>query len=124
MRLRVTEAMTARFFGSVVHGVYATFAIVEHAEYASRQAILPFLSPEEDAVGSEISLRHIASAPVGAVVEISASVIEQRERSILCRVEARWNETLLAEGTTEQRIVSKERLKEKIASLYNDPISP
>ncbi len=120
MRLRVTSEMTARFFGSLVHAVYATFAIVEHAEYASRQAILPWLGATEDAVGQEVTIRHIAAAPVGAVVEVTASVTLQDERSVRCRVEVRWNETLLAEGTTDQRIVSKEKLKKKFASLYNN----
>ena len=57
MRLRVTPEMTARFFGGGIHPVYATFALVEHAEYASRQAILPFLEPEEDAVGASVAIR-------------------------------------------------------------------
>lgn len=118
MRLRVTPEMTARFFGCTIHPVYATFALVEHGEYAARQAILPFLEPEEDAVGSFVELEHVAPAPVGWIVEITARVTEVEGRAILCEIIATGRDGIIARGRQRQHVVSKERLRQRIAALY------
>lgn len=118
MRVRVTGAMTATFFGSTIHRVYATFALIEHAEYASRQAILPFLDPEDDAVGAAVTVEHSAPAIVGDVVTVTATVAQVEGRTILCRFAVANGDQLLATGTQTQRVVGKARLKQKIAELY------
>ncbi|MBS1912038.1 MAG: thioesterase [Bacteroidetes bacterium] len=120
MRLRVTAEMTARFFDCTIHPLYATFALIEHAEYASRQAILPFLEPGDDAVGAHVELEHVAPTPVGWIVEITARVIECDGRSIVCRITASNRNGVIAEGTQRQRVVSKRRLEERIAALYSE----
>lgn len=120
MRLRVTTEMTARFFDCAIHPLYATFSLIEHAEYASRQAILPFLEPDEDAVGARVELEHSAPTPVGWIVEITVRVIEHDGRSITCAVTARNRNGVIAEGTQRQQVVSKRRLRERIAALYNE----
>ena len=118
MQLRVTPEMTARFFGCTIHPVYATFALVEHGEYAARQVILPFLEPEEDAVGSFVQLEHTAPTPVGSIVEITARLIEIDGRSITCEITASNRQGIIARGTQRQRVVSKEKLRQRIAALY------
>lgn len=118
MRLRVTPQMTARFFGCTIHPVYATFAIVEHGEYAARQAILPFLEPDEDAVGSFVELEHRASAAVGWIVEITARIAGVDGRTITCEITATGRDGIIAQGRQRQRVVSKERLRQRIAALY------
>ena len=118
MRVRVTDAMTATFFGSTIHRVYATFALIEHAEYASRQAILPFLGSEDDAVGAAVTVEHSASAIVGDVATITATIAEVEGRTIVCRFTVTKGGQLLATGTQTQRVVSKVRLKQHIAKLY------
>jgi len=120
MHLRVDGTMTASFFEVVLHPVYATFAIAQHAEYAGRQAILPFLDADEDAVGTAISLEHRASAPVGAVVEHSARVERVEGRTVTCSVRALWGDRIIAEGSTVQRVVSRERLRAGLAALGAD----
>lgn len=121
MRLRVDATMTARFFEVELHPVYATFAIAQHAEYAGRQAILPFVESGEDAVGTAIALEHRASAPVGAIVEHTAQVESVEGRSITCSVRVTWGDRLLAEGHTVQRVVNRLRLRESLASLVAGP---
>ncbi len=110
IRLRVMPEMTARFFDCEIHSVYATFAIVEHAEYVSRCAILPFLEPDEDAVGSAVEITHTAPAPVGAIVTIEARITGVEGKSILCSFTVREGEKEIAHGTTTQRVGSKERI--------------
>jgi predicted thioesterase len=121
MRVRVTPEMTARFFGGSIHPLYATFALIEHAEYASRQAILPFLDREDDAVGASVELEHTMPTPVGWVVRITARVVEVDGRSIVCEIVARNRDGVIAHGRQRQRVVSKERLRRRIAELYERP---
>lgn len=117
MRLRVSPAMTARFFDCTIHPVYATFAVVEHGEYAARQAILQFLEADEDAVGTHVALEHLASAPVGAVVEITARVASVTDRTIICEVTALWEGVVIARGTQTQRVVDKRKLAARMRTL-------
>lgn len=120
MRVRVTPDMTAKFFGSTVHPLYATFAIVEHAEYASRQAIISFLDVDEDAVGSMVEIEHITAAPVGAIVAIEAIVTGVEGKTITCDFIVRRGDSIIARGRSGQRVVDRERLKERIARLYTE----
>lgn len=117
MRLRVSPAMTARFFDCTIHPVYATFAVIEHGEYAARQAILQFLEADEDAVGTHVALEHLASAPVGAVVEITARVDSVTDRTIICEVTALWEGVVIARGTQTQRVVDKRKLAARMRTL-------
>lgn len=117
MRVTVTDAMTARFFGAAMHPLYATFALVEHGEYASRQAIRPFLDADEDAVGSAVAFTHSGAVPPGWIVEIVARVTAVDGRSIHCEVVASSREGEFARGTTTQRVVSKEKLRRRIEDL-------
>ncbi|MCB0713300.1 MAG: thioesterase [Ignavibacteriae bacterium] len=107
IRLRVTPEMTARFFDCEIHPLYATFKIVEHAEYVSRCAILPFLEPEEDALGSSVEVEHIAPARVGDIVKIEARVVSVEGRDITCKFSVTKGEQELARGKTVQRVVKK-----------------
>ncbi len=118
MRVQVTPEMTARFFDCEIHPLYATFAIVEHAEYASRCAILPFIEPEEDAIGSAVNVEHTGPAIVGDTVGITATVTAVEGRSIICTFTATNGEEQIASGTTTQRVVSKAKLKERIHKLH------
>jgi fluoroacetyl-CoA thioesterase len=120
MRLRVTSEMTARFFGCEIHPLYATFAVVEHCEYASRQAILPFLESDQDAVGSAVAITHRSAVPVGAIVTIIARIAEVDGAKVRCRVEVRRGERIVAEGTVEQRVVLREKLRHMIDGLYTE----
>lgn len=110
--------MTARFFDGEIHPLYATFAIVEHAEYASRCVIMPFLEPEEDAIGYAVNIEHTGPAIIGDVVTITVTVRNVDGRSIDCAFTVAKNDDPIASGNTIQRLVDKERMKGRIESLY------
>ena len=112
IRVRVEESMTATFFDSRVHPLYATFAIVEHAEYVSRCAIRSALGPDEDAVGSAVEVRHRSAATIGTIVRLEAQVREWTERGkITCDVVVTAGERVIAECVTEQRVMGRERVR-------------
>lgn len=117
MKLRVTPEMTARFFDCEIHPLYATFTIVEHAEYAARCAILPYVEPHEDAVGSAVTIDHTGPAVPGDLVTITATIVEQEGRSIVCSFTVLNGEQQIATGTTTQRVISKEKLNARVTAL-------
>jgi predicted thioesterase len=47
--------------------------MVKHVELASRKVLLPFLEPDEEAVGHAMSVTHLAPTPVGATVTARAA---------------------------------------------------
>ena len=110
MRVTVTGEMVARFFDCTMHPVYATFVLVEHAEYAARMAIRAYLEPHEDALGSAVRFEHLMATPVGAIVEIEAAVTLVEGRRIVCAITASNPRGVIARGEVEQRVVARERL--------------
>lgn len=117
MRVRVTDAMIARFFDCTMHRVYATFTLVEHAEYAARMAIRPYLEPHEDALGTAVAIEHLMPTPVGWVVEFNATVKSVEGRTIVCAIEASSRNGVIARGEIEQRVVTRDRLTAILCEL-------
>ena len=104
-RHTVTEADVAAFADGVVHRVYGTAAMVRDMEYAARLVLLELLDPEEEGVGAEVWCRHLAAVPVGATVELLATVVEQGDRRLVCRVEAWHDRRLAGDGRVVQVVV-------------------
>lgn len=114
----VTEEMTARLDGREIHPVYSTFWLAYHAEVAARRAIEPYFDEGENAVGGALSLEHRAMAPVGAVVDVEARVVNVEGNRIVCAITAINENTLLAEGTQVQIVMRSETLRKKVDEAY------
>ena len=114
----VTDKMTASLEDLVKHPVYSTFWLAYHAEVAARKAIEPFFEDDEDAVGASLNLTHLGMAAVGAHVLVRAKVTHIEGAKIRCEVQAVTvkQHTLLAEGTQDQVVMSKESLQKRIES--------
>ncbi len=76
MRVVVTPADQAAVDGEVVHPVDGTAAMLRHVEQVSRWLLAMALEPGEEGVGRSISLKHRAPVPVGAEVELVATVLD------------------------------------------------
>ena len=113
----VTEVMTAQLDGREIHPVYSTFWACHHCEVAARRAIEPFFEESEDAVGSALSLKHRAMAAVGALLVVTARVSHIEGNRVTCsvRIETSQSGRLLAEGTQEQVVISKDKLMGLVA---------
>ncbi len=70
----VTEAMQAAFEETVVHALYGSAAMLTHMEWASRQLLLPALEEDEEGVGADMHIKHLAPAVIGATVTIEAII--------------------------------------------------
>ena len=118
----VDSEMTAQLDGKEIHPVYSTFWACYHAEVAARRAIEPYFDIGDNAVGSALSLQHLAMAAVGAPVFVTASVTSIQGNRVLCSIEVRTvaSNTLLARGTQEQVVLANAKLQELVLHALHE----
>jgi predicted thioesterase len=111
----VTPDMLATFEElGAVHPLYATWSMVRHMELACRKIILPYLEPDEDAVGHSISVTHLGPSRVGDRVTARARLLEMRGNRIVCAVEAHTAAGKIGEGTQVQILLPRGALRRLI----------
>lgn len=109
--MTVTPDMLATFEElGPVHPFYSTWSMIRHMELACRKIILPYLEPDEDAVGYRISVTHLAPTEAGDQVTARARLTKVSGRRIYCTVEASNSTKKIGEGVQVQVLVSKERM--------------
>jgi len=114
----VTPEMVAEFEElGLVHRVYSTWSMVRHMELACRKILLPFLEPDEEAVGYSISVTHLAPTPVGMRVTVTAHLEQIDGNRIVCSVEAANERMRIGEGTQVQVVLPKTRLQARVAEI-------
>lgn len=106
----ITEDDLAAFHGSVLHAVYATFALARDFEWSSRLFFVDMKEDDEEGVGTYLEINHRSPAFAGEEVVITATVDTQVKNELICRIEARVGDRLIADGRTGQRMLKKERL--------------
>jgi len=115
--IRVTEDMCPAFDGVVIHRVYSTWSVAHHFEVAARKVLVDFLEPDEEAVGSHLSVDHLAPCPVGRTVRLRAELVEiggGHHAKVVCEVEAYDGDRLLAKGKQIQVVMKREHLNRYI----------
>jgi predicted thioesterase len=118
VEITVTDAMVATFDElGAVHPVYATWMLAKHMEEASRKVILPFLEPDEEAVGHSIDLVHLAPTPVGGRVRVRAVLDRIEGRRIHCALEAFNERERIGEGHNVQVALSRAGLRAKLRAI-------
>jgi predicted thioesterase len=115
--INVDEGRLARFDAGLVHPVYATFALAKDAEWAGRLFVLEMKEEGEEGIGTALSIEHVSPAPVGSVVNITATLIAVEGNRIDVSFEAHVGNRLIARGTTGQKIVNKQRMDALITQL-------
>ena len=114
----VTQAMLAWFEElGLVHPVYSTWAMVRHMELASRKVILPFLEPQEDAVGHSVAVTHFAPTPLGARVTARATLLRVEGSHIVCAVEAFREGEKIGTGETVQVLLPRAQLEQRAVQV-------
>ena len=109
-RKTITDQDLAAFHGEVLHAVYATFALARDFEWSSRLFFIEMKEDDEEGVGTYLEIYHRSPAFAGEEVTITATVDTLEVNELICRVEARVNERLVADGRTGQRMLKKNRL--------------
>jgi predicted thioesterase len=102
--------------GNMGAEVLSTHRVVLLMELASRDAIEKFLPLGKMTVGTLISIRHFAAAPLGARIRVESSLKEIHGRRHVFDVAAYDEFEKLAEGRNELLIISAERFLERVAA--------
>lgn len=103
--LVVAEKHCIEFATEGMPAVLSTPHLIGIMERTARQAIIPFQEADERSVGVEIELRHLAPAPLGAAVTVTARVIHTEGRFVDFQLEARDQNELLARGVHKRAVI-------------------
>ena len=110
------EHLANRFKDSILPPVFSTPYLVLVMENAALNAIRDFLEPGESAVGTEVSVRHLAATPVGHQVHADAEVTQVDGRRIAFSVVARDEVEEIGRGTHERMVVDLGRLGQSLVT--------
>lgn len=119
-KIVVDRARSIGFMGEEGR-VYSTPNLVRDIEATCRELLLDYCGPNEDSVGTEICIKHLAPSLVDMKVEITATVTAVDGRRVSFEVSARDDLEQVCSGTHARFVadVGKtiERLKKKTANL-------
>jgi predicted thioesterase len=114
-QFRVEPQHTIDFAGGGMPAVLSTPALVGLLERTARELMAPLLEPDEQTVGTEIELRHLAPTPLGATVTCIARVIHSEGVLTTFQVEARDEHELIARGLHQRAVIRVERFAQRLA---------
>ncbi len=119
-RVTVGREKTISFMGEEGR-VYGTPFLILDIEHTCRNLILEHADPDEDSVGTEVAVRHLAPTLPGSTVEITATVTAVEGRKVTFAVTAKDEIDTISTGSHARFVVDKartfERLKAKAAKL-------
>jgi predicted thioesterase len=101
----------AAFDSGLVHPVYATFALARDAEWCCRLFVLEMKEADEEGIGTMLSLQHVSPALEGSTVEFTATVKAINGHEIICTLEVKVGDRVIAIGENGQKILKKEKLE-------------
>lgn len=114
----VTPEDQAAFHGEVLHAVCSTFALARDIEWSSRLFFIDMKEADEEGVGTYVEIVHRSPAFVGETLTISATVKSLNGNELLCDIEVKCGDRLIATGKTGQRMLKKERLN----AIFTPPL--
>lgn len=100
----------AAFHGEVLHRVCSTFALARDMEWASRLFFIEMKEDDEEGVGTYLQIEHVAPAFVGEELTITAVVDTINGNELMCNIQVKQNNKLIATGKTGQRMLKKDKL--------------
>jgi predicted thioesterase len=112
----VTDANTARSYGSGGLPVYATPAMVALMEKACVAAVDTLLPPGFSTVGTELNVKHLAASARGMPVRAEGELLSIDGRALSFRVETFDKAGKIGEGTHGRFIIENEKFLKKAES--------
>jgi predicted thioesterase len=113
----VEQADCASFNSSLVHPVYATFALGRDAEWVCRLFVLEMKEDQEEGIGTFLNISHKSPALLGSKVEFTATVKSIQKNEIICNFTAKVGDRIIAEGEQGQKIIAKQKLEKLFEGL-------
>ena len=112
----VTNENAISFLGMEGARVFSTPQMIGLMEWTCRNAVLPYLDPGHDTVGTHVNVAHLAAAPIGMVVRCAAEITAVADRRVTFKVEA-WDEKeKIGEGTHERAIINIAKFATRLAA--------
>ncbi len=105
---KVRDSDQAAFHGEVLHAVYSTFALARDFEWSSRLFFIDMKEDDEEGVGTMVHIDHKSPAFVGEEITVTATVEKIEGMELICTIEARAGQRIIATGRTGQRMLKKE----------------
>jgi fluoroacetyl-CoA thioesterase len=120
--LRVApQHLANQFKDEILPPVLATPVMIMMMENAALNAMRPFLDAGESAVGTMVSIRHLAATPVGQLAHAEATVTKVAGRMIEFTVSARDESEEIGKGTHERMVVDVKRIAQRLAAKAGLP---
>ena len=116
----VDKADLANFNAGMVHPVCSTFSLSREMEWVSRLFVLEMLDDDEEGIGTRLEINHISPALEGEQLELIARVKSIIGHEIICDVQVRVANRLIAEGITGQKILKKDKIEDLISKIKKD----
>jgi predicted thioesterase len=101
----------AQFESGTVHNVYGTFALGRDAEWSSRLFVLDMKEADEEGIGTFLNIDHQSPALIGQTVTFTATITLLEKNSIHCKVIASVDKRVIANCSTGQKIIKKDKLE-------------
>lgn len=108
---------SARFQGVEVHPVCSTFVLAREMEWAGRLFVLEMKEPHEEGIGTRVELKHISPAAIGANLKFEAEYAGMINTEINVNVKVFASERLVAEGSTGQRILARDKINQLFSKI-------
>lgn len=115
LRFTVAQEHVIDFATDGMPAVLSTPWLIGLLERAAREALDPFLEPNERSVGMEMEMRHLAPTPLGANVTCLARLISTEGSTVTFQIEARDEQEVIARGIHQRGIVRVESFARRVA---------
>lgn len=109
----VNNSDLAAFHGEMLHEVCSTFSIARDFEWTSRLFFIEMKEDDEEGVGTFLTIDHISPAFINDEITFTATIIKIEKNELTCAIEARVINQLIATGSTGQKMLKKEKLKQR-----------
>jgi predicted thioesterase len=114
----VLESDCAIFNGQLLHRVCSTFTLARDFEWSSRLFFIELKDDDEEGVGTMLSIEHKSPAFVGEEIFFAATVETIIKNEMICTIEAKVGDRMIAIGKTGQKMLKREKLRELFKGDY------
>ena len=99
-----------------------TSSMIGLIQWATMEAMRPYLGAGEHSVGLDIDILHAADAPAGVVAHVEIVVEKVEGRKVFFRVKAYDGDRSIGEGTHERFVIDRERLHPGVSQPRRRPV--
>jgi fluoroacetyl-CoA thioesterase len=112
--ITVTEEQAARHLAGQGIEVFSTPEMVRFIEICALEGVRPYLQPQQETVGTQVDIRHLAATPVGMKVTARCTLTGIDRRRLAFSFEVHDELDKVSEGTHERFIVDRDRQQQRV----------